>query len=870
MKQLVLGILAHVDAGKTTLSETLLYRTGAIRRRGRVDHGDSFLDTSGEERARGITIFSKEARFTVGGTSFTLLDTPGHVDFSAETERTLRVLDYAILVVSATDGVQLHTETLWRLLSRRGIPTFVFFNKTDLPGKTPDELLSDVQKLIPGAVSFADDTETDGVLPAATAESVALLDEALLEKVADGGSVTDGDVARLVRSGKLVPCFFGSALRDVGVDRLIGALDRYTVEDEPSPLFGAIVYKITHDEKGSRLTHIKLTGGTLAVRDPVTYTPLAAETPVTEKVSQIRLFSGEKANTAERIEPGTVAAVAGLSGTFAGQGLGTEPDDSAAVLEPVLSYRVILPAGTDERQMLPKLRELEEEDPSLHVLFDERLREITVRLMGEVQTETLTHLVAERYGVSISFGEPRILYRETAASVAEGVGHFEPLRHYAEVHLFLEPQPIGTGLVFDTACPEEELGLSWQRLVLTHLGERRHRGVLTGAPLTDLKITLLTGRAHLKHTEGGDFREATYRAVRQGLMRAGGALLEPVYAFRLTVPTEQIGRAITDIRQMSGTFAPPETTGDCSVLTGHAPVSEMRNYMREVTAYTRGRGSLSLLPDGYAPCHNTDDVVAAAGYDPEADLRHTPDSVFCAHGAGFPVKWNEVEKYMDIEPAAPRRREAVKPHHAKEKTAVDPREIEAIMLREFGPIRRRTYGERTVYDAKPSKYRPSRREKYLLVDGYNVIFAWETLRSLSDVDLPRAREVLVELLINYAAFTGVHPVVVFDGYRVKGSIGEKSEQSGVRVVYTKEGETADAYMEKLLREIGRDYDVRIVTSDGLIQVSAVTAGVLRMSAREFEREMRRVSDEISAFLDGLSEKPLPEFVWPDAPDERQE
>ncbi|MCQ2423651.1 MAG: NYN domain-containing protein, partial [Clostridia bacterium] len=747
---------------------------------------------------------------------------------------------------------------------RRSIPTFVFFNKTDLPGKSPDELMTEVQKLIPGAVRFP-----DGGMTAETAESVALLDEALLENVVAGGEVSDGDVARLVREGKLTPCFFGSALRDVGVDRLLDALDRYTVAAAPSPLFGAVVYKITHDEKGARQTHLKLTGGSLAVRDAVTYTPLGADAPVTEKISQIRLFSGEKKAAVEHLEIGGVAAVTGLSGTFAGQGLGTEPDDSAAVLEPVLSYRVILPAGTDERQMLPKMRELEEEDPTLHVAFDERLGEITVRLMGEVQTETLTHLVEDRFGVKISFGEPRILYRETAASVAEGVGHFEPLRHYAEVHLLLEPQPIGTGLIFDTACPEEQLGLSWQRLVLTHLSERRHRGILTGAPLTDLKITLLTGRAHQKHTEGGDFREATYRAVRQGLMRAGGALLEPVYAFRLTVPTEQIGRAITDVRQMSGTFAPPETEGDFSILTGHAPVSEMRNYMREVTAYTRGRGSLSLLPDGYAPCHNTDEVVAAAGYDPEADLRHTPDSVFCAHGAGFPVKWNEVEKYMDLEPALKRRGEAPKPRPAKEKPAVDPREIEAIMLREFGPIRRRSYGERTVYDAKPPKYKPSRREKYLLVDGYNVIFAWDTLRELAAVDLPRAREVLTELLVNYAAYTGVHPVVVFDGYRVKGSIGEKTEQSGVRVVYTKEGETADAYVEKLLREIGRDYDVRVVTSDGLIQVTAVTAGVLRMSAREFEDEMRRVSGEITAFIEGLSEKPLPEFVWPDTPEKKE-
>ena len=809
MKQLVLGILAHVDAGKTTLSEALLYRTGAIRDLGRVDHKNAHLDTHVLERARGITIFSRQARLTLGDTAVTLLDTPGHVDFSAEMERTLQVLDYAVLVISGTDGVQAHTETLWQLLRRYRVPVFVFVTKMDLPGADRAALMSDLRAHLSGAC--VDFTDPDP-------EQIALCDEAALEQYLDTGALPEETVRALIRGRKLFPCLFGSGLKLTGVDTFLAALARYATPPVYPAEFGARVFKIMRDAQGNRLTCLKVTGGQLRVRAPLTYFPRGADTPVQEKVNAIRLYSGEKFESAETVPAGGVCAVQGLTQTYPGQGLGSAAASMPPSLEPVLTYRIGLPADVDARAFLPRLRQLEEEDPQLHIVWDEALREIHVQLMGTVQIEVLKSLIRERFDVDVQVDSGRILYQETIAAPVEGVGHFEPL-------------------------------------ILTHLAEKCHRGVLTGAPLTDVKITLLAGRAHVKHTEGGDFRQATWRAVRQGLMQAESVLLEPYYAFRIEVPAEQIGRAISDVRLMSGTFSSPETHGDMAVLTGRAPVATMRDYPAEVAAYTRGRGRISCSVAGYDTCHNAQEVISALGYDPTRDLDNTPDSVFCAHGAGTVIPWDRVRDYMHLDTGFGKAEAAPPaPRMFRRRFDLDGRELEQILQREFGPIRRAQYAA-PVRNAAPGADETERAELFhprrerVIVDGYNVIFAWDELRALADSGhIDAARERLMDALSNYAAFTHREVVVVFDGYRVPGGQGEKFDRSGLHVVFTRQGETADAYMEKLTDEIGKNESVRVVTSDALIQLTALRAGVLRMSAREFRQELAQVAQQLEAAI----------------------
>ena len=832
-KHISAGLLAHVDAGKTTLSDALLYVSGARRTLGRVDHKDAFLDTHSLERARGITIFSKQALLETANRSITLVDTPGHVDFSAETERTLPILDCAVLVISGTDGVQAHTLTLWRLLERYHVPTFLFVNKMDLPGTEREALLRQLQEqLSPGCVDFGADFDT-------VAENAAMCDDALLENYLESGTVTEGNLRGLIAKRKLFPCCFGSGLKLEGVEEFLEVLDKYAPETDYPAEFAAKVYKISRDPQGSRLTWLKVTGGTLKVRSVLNYVNQKGERRE-EKAVQLRVYSADKFTAPDEVAPGQIAAVTGLSETYAGQALGAEPAGQAYALEPVMTYRVNLPKGADPAVALPKLRQLEEEDPQLHLLWENG--QIHVQIMGKVQLEIFRSLVQQRFGLDVTLDDRRIFYKETIETTVEGVGHFEPLRHYAECHLLLEPLPRGSGLVFDTACPLDVLDVNYQRLILTHLEEKVHRGVLTGAPITDMKITLLVGKAHLKHTEGGDFRQATYRAVRQGLMQAKSVLLEPWYDFALTCPTEQIGRAITDIRAMGGEFDAPESVGSLSTLKGLVPASEVRDYAETVAAYTQGRGRLQLSLHGYAPCHNTEDVVSEMGYDPEADLENTPDSVFCAHGAGFNVKWDQVKDYMHLESGL---KEEKAPQIITRNVRVDDRELEKIMEREFGPIRR------PLYNVKSSN-RPATEEivirapkqKYLIVDGYNIIFAWEDLAEQARSDLDAARRQLCDSLSSYAGFTKCRLVVVFDGYKQKGNPGEKSQFHNIQVVYTKEGETADAYIEALAYEIGSNYAVRVASSDALVQLSSFRSGVLRMSARELREEVERARTEM--------------------------
>lgn len=854
MKELVVGIMAHVDSGKTTLSEAMLYLTGTIKTLGRVDHRDAYLDTHALERERGITIFSKQARLTTDSLSLTLLDTPGHADFAAEMERVLPVLDYAILVISGTDGVQAHTETVWRLLDRYRIPTFLFVNKMDMDGADRETVLAQLKKELSDACM---DMEAGSGL----SEDLAMCDEALLEQYMETGTVTDGDIARLISERKLYPCWFGSALKLDGVEDFLAGLERYTVRPAYPDAFGARVYKIARDAQGNRLTYLKVTGSSLRVRAPIRYTDRNGE-PMEEKVSQLRLYSGAKFDTAETVSAGQVCAVLGLTGTFPGQGLGDCAQAADPVLTPVLSYRVALPAGTDARVMLPKLRELEEEDPMLHIVWNEHLQQIHAQLMGEVQIEVLKRLIAERFDVDVEVDSGRIMYRETITDPVEGVGHFEPLRHYAEVHLLLEPLEPGSGLVIDTQCSEDVLDRNWQRLILTHLAEKQHLGVLTGSPITDMKLTLIAGRAHAKHTEGGDFRQATYRAVRQGLMRAQSVLLEPIYSFKLDLPADQLGRAINDIRAMSGTFRTPEEYGETVTLTGTAPVSLMRSYQKEVAAYTRGRGRLSVALAGYAPCHDADKVIAELAYDPERDLDNTPDSVFCAHGAGFTVKWNEVPEYMHLDSGLLRRETEdapLEPRLYPRNLDIDDKELEAIMEREFGAIRRPQYRSAKAELQLERMNAPvtERRKEYVIVDGYNMIFAWEVLKPLAETELETARERLTDLLAEYRAFKGCELVLVFDGYRVKGNPGTRYDKNGVHVVFTKENETGDMYIEKLANSIGRNYRVKVATSDALIQLSALRSGILRISAREFEREVGDILAQIGKVIEQTLPKERP-------------
>ena len=851
MKNCCIGVLAHVDAGKTTLSEALLYRAGAIRRLGRVDHQDAFLDTDTMERQRGITIFSKQAVLELSSVRVTLLDTPGHVDFSAEMERTLQVLDCAVLVISGTDGVQGHTRTLWELLERYHVPTFLFINKMDLAGTDRDALLAHLkEKLDGGCVDFGD-SET-------LAEEAAVLDEAVLERYLETGEVSNAALSALIAERKLFPCYFGSALRVEGVDALLSGVERYAPRPVYPADFGAKVFKITRDSQGARLTHLKLTGGTLRVKDVLT--GREGDTLWQEKADQLRLYSGAKFQSLDEAEAGAVVAVTGLSHTFPGQGLGAEPDWAGAVLQPVLTYRVELSDGTDPHTALQKLRQLEEEDPQLHLVWSGG--DIHIQLMGEVQMEILQRLIRERLGMEVSFGAGTVCYRETIANAVEGIGHFEPLRHYAEVHLLLEPGEPGSGVTVASVCPTDELNLNWQRLILTHLLEKEHCGVLTGAPVTDIKLTLLTGRAHEKHTEGGDFRQATYRAVRQGLMQAENVLLEPWYRFRLELPAEQVGRAMTDLQRMNGEVEPPETIGEDAVLTGRAPVAGLRDYGREVAVYTRGRGRLSCTPAGYFPCAEADSVIAAIGYDPERDTENPADSVFCSHGAGVIVPWFEVCDHAQVESGWQPKSAAPEPETSGPKqrtvsayagTIEQDRELQAIFERTYGTVKRWEFippkaPRRPIADTSEEKRRELKRafsgEEYLLVDGYNIIFAWDELKKIAAENLDAARKQLCELLCNYQGYRKCRVILVFDAYKVKGGLGSVEKYHNITIVYTREAETADAYIERATYEIGRQHRVRVATSDGPEQVIILGHGALRLSASAFHEEMAEVQKQI--------------------------
>lgn len=871
-KQITMGILAHVDAGKTTLSEGILYTCKAIRKLGRVDHQDAFLDTNTLEKNRGITIFSKQAECTLGEFGITLLDTPGHVDFSAEMERTLQVLDYGILVISGADGVQGHTETLWRLLSRYQIPVFLFINKMDQPVTDRETLLVELkEKLDTNCVDFsADQTSEDWK------EQVAVCDEQVMEAYLEGEEISRVQIQKMIRERKLFPCYFGSALKLTGVKEFLEDLKLRIRESSYPESFGAKIYKITRDSQGERLSHMKITGGVLKVKSVLSNGKPgeSGEGIWQEKVNQIRIYSGEKYTMVSEVKAGTVCAVTGLTATYPGQGLGSEQASDMPVLEPVLSYRVGLPEEVNVHQALLQLRQLEEEEPLLHIVWNGTLGEIYAQVMGEVQIEILKSLIKERFGMTVTFDEGNIVYKETILEPVEGIGHFEPLRHYAEVHLLLEPGETGSGLTFATDCSEDVLDRNWQRLILTHLEEREHKGVLLGAPITDMKITLLTGRAHIKHTEGGDFRQATYRAVRQGLRKAKSQLLEPYYEFRLEVPSEQVGRSMTDIQKMLGEFDPPKTEGEMTVLTGSAPVVTMRDYQKEVISYTSGRGRLSCTLKGYYPCHNQEEVVEAVGYDPEADLENPTGSVFCAHGAGFVVNWDRVEEYMHVESGrnAPAGQEtkSEKPVTAKnwkeenEKYLATEKELEEIFERTYGPIRKlgeeppvgrsvkgwkksrrdplEGYGKSTS-DYKQKKT-PDGEKEYLLVDGYNIIFAWEDLKELAAANIDGAREKLMDILCNYQGFKKCTLILVFDAYKVKGNPGSVETYHNIHVVYTKEAETADQYIEKTVHEIGRKYRVTVATSDQLEQVIILGQGGQRMSARELLEDVIEVSHQI--------------------------
>ncbi len=860
MKKLVIGILAHVDAGKTTLSEAILYQTGAIRSLGRVDHRDAFLDTEALERERGITIFSKQAVFPLEDREVTLLDTPGHVDFSAEMERALQVLDCAVLVISGTDGVQAHTLTLWRLLEKHALPVFLFINKMDLAGTDRGALLASLRRrLDEGCVDFgAPDFQ----------EEAATAGEEALNEYLESGALSDGTLRELIASRAVFPCWFGSALKLTGVEAFLAGLAKYAPRPDYPPQFGARVYKIGRDGQGTRLTWMKITGGRLRVKALLSGTDRAGE-DWEEKVEQIRIYSGSKFRSPDEAEAGTVCAVTGLKSTFPGQGLGREAAGPSPELEPVLNYQLLLPEGTDPHTALDKLRQLSEEDPMLHILWNERLGQIHVRLMGQVQLEVLRRLIAQRFGLEVDFGRGGILYRETIAAPAEGVGHYEPLRHYAEVHLLLEPLPRGSGLHFASTCSEDKLDGHWQRLILTHLAEKPHLGVLTGSPITDMRITLTAGRAHLKHTEGGDFRQATYRAVRQGLMGAQSVLLEPWYRFRLELPGEALGRAMTDVQQMGGRFDPPETLGETSLLTGSAPVSALGEYWQTVAAYTRGRGQLSCALAGYEVCHNADEVIGELAYDPEADLDNSPDSIFCAHGAGFPVKWDQVPGYAHLESGIdlseeeedePAMSSNPRPAVPYPTSQAEEKSLQAIFERTYGQVRRKGPDPGEAFRPAPKppptlskRTVPSRAagQEYLLVDGYNIIFAWDELKSLAQDSLEGARHLLMDLLCNYQGYQKCVVILVFDAYKVKGNPGSVEHYRNIHVVYTKEAETADAYIERATYEIARanpDRRVRVATSDNLEQLIILGHGAIRVSAREFHEEVETAEGCISEII----------------------
>ena len=854
MENIVMGILAHVDAGKTTLSEGMLYLSGTVRKLGRVDHKDAFLDTYFLERDRGITIFSKQAVFSLGNRRINLLDTPGHVDFSAEMERTLQVLDYAVLVISGADGVQGHTETLWKLLKLYEIPTFIFINKMDQPGTDRESLLAELkERLDEGCIVFGKGKNVESL------EEIAMTDEAVLDYFMEHETVRNEDICRLIRERKIFPCYFGSALKLDGVQELLAGFEEYMKPFDGKKEFGARVFKISRDDKGERLTFLKVTGGKLVVKMPINKA---------EKINQIRIYSGAKYEAVNEVEAGGVCAVTGLSSSYIGQGLGVEKGTAAPFLEPVLTYQMILPEGADTTKVLRELKQLEEEEPLLNIVWNPALEEIHVQLMGEVQTEILKTMIAERFHLDVEFGTGKIVYKETIKSPVVGVGHYEPLRHYAEVHLKMEPLEAGSGLVFDTDCSEDVLDRNWQRLILTHLQEREHPGVLTGAPITDMKITIVAGRAHLKHTEGGDFRQATYRAVRQGLKSAESVLLEPWYSFVLEVPSEQVGRAMSDIGQMNGSFEGPEAEDKQGMvrLTGTAPASEMRDYQREVWAYTKGRGRITLTLKGYEPCHNAEEVIEEIGYDSERDVDNPTGSVFCAHGAGFLVKWDEVPEYMHIKEDFLAEKPGIEQdevmavqmgNHCNYSGGYsfsydDDPELLTIMEREFGSkqkerdryssYRKQTVSTPVLHTTVIKENEP--KKEYLLVDGYNIIFAWEELNELAKASIDAARNKLMDILSNYQGFIGCTLILVFDAYKVKGNQGEVQKYHNIYVVYTKEAETADQYIEKTTHEIGRKYKVTVATSDALEQVIVMGQGAYRISVRDFYEEVERTEKQI--------------------------
>lgn len=894
MRKLVIGILAHVDAGKTTLAESLLYKTGSIRKLGRVDHKNAFLDTYELEKERGITIFSKQAVFSYKDLNITLLDTPGHVDFSAEMERTLQVLDYAILVISGSEGIQGHTETLWQMLSRYRIPTFIFINKMDLDGADRQELMMALKKsLSEGCVDFSSDQDTELFM-----ENLAIFDEKILNHYIDYGIIDVKDIAGLIYGRRVFPCYYGSALKQNGIEEFLEGIRTYTLIKRYADSFGAKVYKIARDEQGNRLTFMKITGGSLKVKMAVSnrkagdegHNDLAddeAKEIWEEKVDQIRIYSGTRYETQDEVEAGDICAVTGLSKTYPGQGLGIEKDLDMEILKPVLNYQLILPEGYNAFRMLSQLRELEEEDPTLHIVWNERLEEIHIQLMGEVQIEILQNIIKERFGVEVGFGAGNILYKETILQPVVGVGHFEPLRHYAEVHLLMEPLAAGSGLVFESKCSEDVLDRSWQRLILTHLAEKEHIGVLTGSPITDIKITLIAGRAHLKHTVGGDFRQATYRAIRQGLKKTDCILLEPYYSFRLKVPSDNIGRAMNDIQNMKGNFEPPAINGDTAVLVGNVPVATISGYHLKVNAYTRGRGSLHCTLAGYQPCHNEEEVIARIGYDCELDPDNPTGSVFCSHGSGFIVDWDRVEEYMHIEnsmkelfPAKATdktrdtytdadydnvyNQESTRSRASRDKTDSwqEDKELEEIFTRTFGPIKqsviytpsRLGYEKKTTTSQALPNNRPKQYKKeYLLVDGYNIIFSWDELSELAKENMDAARYKLMDILSNYQGFTNSKVILVFDAYKVKGGVGSVQKYHNIDVVYTKEAETADQYIEKVTHEIAKDNRVAVATSDALEQIIILGKGAIRLSAGDLKEEILRVNDAIrSSYLEKSS------------------
>ncbi len=858
MKRTVIGILAHVDSGKTTLSEGMLFCAGEIRRLGRVDHKDAFLDTHAIERDRGITIFSKQAVLSWGDTQFTLLDTPGHVDFSTETERTLGVLDYAVLVISGSEGVQNHTETLWKLLDRYNVPTFIFVNKMDISAFEHSEIMEKLKKqLDSGCIDFSERGDS-------FFEDVAMCSEEVMDKFLDSGEVDDEDVREGIVNRKIFPCYFGAALKNDGVQEFMDGLECYTKMPEYGKEFGARVFKISEDEQGARLTHMKITGGSLKVKTLLRGTGNVGD-EWSEKVNAVRIYSGTKFTAEDEVEAGQICAVTGLTRTYPGEGLGCDNGSELPVLEPVLSYRMELPSGVDAHTAMAKLCRLEEEDPQLHIVWNKRLQEIHVQIMGEVQLEVLKRIIAERFGMEVSFGQGSISYKETIAMSVEGVGHYEPLRHYAEVHLLLEPLPRGSGLEFATACSEDSLSKNWQRLIMTHLEEKTHIGVLTGSPITDMRITLVAGRAHLKHTEGGDFRQSTYRAVRHGLRCTESVLLEPWYEFRIEVPTENIGRAMTDIQQMGGEFTQPEADGEFSILSGSAPVDTMRSYHTDVTGYTHGRGRLVCSVSGYRECHNADEVIEKIGYDCDADLENTADSVFCTHGAGFVVSWDEVYDYMHLEPYSfeeeeePTDEEIALRAAARayvERAATD-KELMQIFERTYGPVKqemhaalrtkKQTNAAQKTFRAKPIPKGP----EYLLVDGYNIIFAWENLKKLASQSLDFARNELISILSNYQGFKQCEIILVFDAYKVKGNPGSVEKVDNINVVYTKEAETADMYIEKVTRQMGRKHRVRVATSDNLEQIIILGSGAVRVTAEAFRKEIELAEKEIMDFVKSL-------------------